>query len=239
MTHFYKTTYKVCALVLILLFFLLSGIFAQGDIIWKKNFGGIDGNEYYAVAAVSDGIVAVGISSNASFGTKDWSGVTGKDSIDAIIVKYDHNGNVMWKKNFGGNGIDNYTAVATVSDGVAAVGYSNNGSFGNGDWNGVTGKGGRDAIMVKYLDEEVTNAQISNIHADFSCPEHVTITYDLNTNQPVDLILYYSHNKCDWMIAQTVSGDLTAQSTGTGKTINWNNSADNVKYGKFYFKVAE
>jgi uncharacterized protein (TIGR02145 family) len=80
-------------------------------------------------------------------------------------------------------------------------------------------------------------AQISNTQADFSCLGHVTVTYDLNAPQPVDIILYYSHNKCDWVIAQTVSGDLTQQNTGTGKTIIWNNYADNVAFGKFYCKV--
>ena len=82
------------------------------------------------------------------------------------------------------------------------------------------------------------NAQtVSNTQANFSCPGTVTVTYDLKTPQPVDVILYYSHNKRDWLTAQTVTGDLTAQTTGTGKTITWNNYADNVRYGKFYFKI--
>jgi uncharacterized protein (TIGR02145 family) len=59
----------------------------------------------------------------------------------------------------------------------------------------------------------------------------------LNTTQPVDVTLYYSHNKRDWLIAPTVTGNLTAQTTGIGKTIIWDNSADNVRFGKFYFKV--
>jgi len=78
---------------------------------------------------------------------------------------------------------------------------------------------------------------IYNTQANFSCPGQVTVTYDLDTSQPTDVILYYSHNKHDWLVAQTVTGDLTAQTSGTGKTISWNNSADNVRYGKFYFKL--
>jgi len=85
--------------------------------------------------------------------------------------------------------------------------------------------------------EIIGNANITNTQADFSCPGQVTVTYDLTTSQPVDVTLYYSHNQCDWLVAQTVSGDLFNQTTGTGKTIIWYNYTDNVRFGKFYFKV--
>ncbi|MCL2041236.1 MAG: T9SS type A sorting domain-containing protein [Bacteroidales bacterium] len=130
----------------------------NGDVVWKKHFGGfgdggtyVSGGDFYnAVTAVSDGIVAVGYSRGDCFGTGDWFGVAGKGDDDAIIVKYDNNGNVMWKKNFGGSSIEEYYAVTAVTDGIVAAGYSVQDSFGNGDWIGVTGKGGNDAIIVKY-----------------------------------------------------------------------------------------
>ena len=81
------------------------------------------------------------------------------------------------------------------------------------------------------------DAQVSNTQADFSCPGQVTVTYDLITSEPVDATLYYSPDKCIWLIPEHVSGDLLNQTTGTGKTIVWDNYADNARYGKFYFKV--
>jgi uncharacterized protein (TIGR02145 family) len=88
------------------------------------------------------------------------------------------------------------------------------------------------------LDFGMMNAQtVSSTQVDFSCPGQVTVTYDLNTTQPTDVTLFYSHNKRDWLLATTVTGDLTAQTTGTGKIIVWNSYADNVQFGKFYFKV--
>ena len=119
-----------------------------GNVVWKKNFGGSGWDYYTWVTAVSDGVVAAGVSE--SFGNGDWTGISGKGGLDAIIVKYDNNGNVVWKKNFGGNANDGYISVTAVSDGVVAVGYSKSGSFGNGDWTGIPGKGGDDAIIVKY-----------------------------------------------------------------------------------------
>ncbi|MCL2597097.1 MAG: T9SS type A sorting domain-containing protein [Paludibacter sp.] len=118
------------------------------DVQWKKNFGGSDGNYYYSVTAVSDGIVAAGYYGSSSFGTGDWAGVAGKGSDDAILVKYNNDGNVVWKKNFGGSGDDYYFAVTAVSDGVVAAGFSY--VLGDGDWAGFAGKGGNDAILVKY-----------------------------------------------------------------------------------------
>ena len=84
----------------------------------------------------------------------------------------------------------------------------------------------------------LANAQVSNARINFSCPTgQVTVTYDLNTSQPIDVTLYYSHNKRDWFIAQTVTGDITEQTSGTGKTIIWDCFADNVRLGRFYFKI--
>ena len=121
-----------------------------GNVLWQKNFGGNSSDSYRSVTAVSDGIIAVGVSVDSSFTTGDWTGIEGKGGDDAIIVKYDHSGNVLWKKNFGGNGDDYYRSVTAVSDGIIAVGYSQASSFNNGDWTGIAGKGSDDAIIVKY-----------------------------------------------------------------------------------------
>ncbi len=122
----------------------------EGNILWKKNFGGAGPDIYTSVTAVSDGIIAAGRSEIASYDTGDWTGVEGKGLWDAIIVKYDNNGNVLWKKSFGGAGNDYYNAVTEVADGVVAVGFSGGNSFGVGDWENIEGRGGQDAIIVKY-----------------------------------------------------------------------------------------
>ena len=122
----------------------------DGNVVWKKYFGGVDGDIFASVTAVADGIVAVGSSSKDSFINGDWTGITGKGKVDAIIVKYDNNGNVLWKKHFGGADDDGFNSVTAVADGIVAVGASGPVSFGNGDWTDSTGKGGIDAIIVKY-----------------------------------------------------------------------------------------
>jgi len=142
----------VLAAALVLIIAVVSVRGADGDVVYRKNFGGSGTDIYYSVAEIPGGFVAVGYSENSSFGNGDWSGVTGKGGYDAIIVKYDDNGDMVWAKNFGGSGHDCFNSVTPVPGGFVAVGYSGNGSFGNGDWSGVTGKGGNDAIIVKYDD---------------------------------------------------------------------------------------
>jgi hypothetical protein len=41
-----------------------------------------------------------------------------------MIVKYDLNGNVVWKKNFGGSDYDYFNNLIGVSDGYIVVGGS-------------------------------------------------------------------------------------------------------------------
>ena len=122
------------------------------DVFWKKNFGGIGGDYYNDVVAVSDGYVAVGYSDLGSFGSAgDWYNYTGQGYQDAIIVKYDDKGNVRWKRRFGGFGNDVFTSVTELTDGYVAVGYSAHVSFGNGDWGDIGSRGtGESATIVKF-----------------------------------------------------------------------------------------
>jgi len=95
--------------------------------------------------------------------------------------------------------------------------------------------------LTSLISLTTATAQTYNIRADFSCSGQVTVTYDLAVDCPsrADVALYYSPNNRDWAPATTVSGagSLPGQSTGKNKEIIWDSDADNVKFGKFYFKV--
>ena len=118
-----------------------------------KNFGGNGVDTFNKVAITSDGgYVAVGFSMSNSFGTGDWVGVLSKGGLmDAMMVKFDSNGGIVWKKNFGGNGNDMFTGITATSDGgFVVVGNSTDPSFGTGDLYDLSGNGGTDAIIVKF-----------------------------------------------------------------------------------------
>ena len=119
----------------------------NGDVVWKKAFDWGWSFSFNSVIAVSDGYVAVG---NSNQDTADWDGFEGKGYGDAIIVKLDKNGDIVWKNNFGGERADEFVSVISDGTGYVAVGTSNENSFGNGDWEGVEGNGTDEAIIVKY-----------------------------------------------------------------------------------------
>ena len=105
-----------------------------------------------------DGYIAVGYTSEENFGTGLWSDTTGKGENDAVIVKFDNDGNVLWKYNFGGKSNDYFYGVAVIEGGYVAIGQSWDPSFRNGDWTGVSSKDGSstmysDAILVKFDNE--------------------------------------------------------------------------------------
>ncbi len=114
----------------------------NGNILWNRAFGGTATDFFNDVVTVNDGFIAVGYSESTD---QDLEGLN-KGHFDAIIVKYDQNGNMMWNRNFGGTGDDRFEGVITVNDGyiVAGRSWSN-----NGDLSGFN-KGGWDGIVVKY-----------------------------------------------------------------------------------------
>ena len=101
--------------------------------LWSRLYGGAGDDCLYGLAAVPDGYVAVGYVSADSFGTGDLTGISGWGGRDAILVKFDLQGRVMWQTRFGGRGNDVFYAVTPVSDGYAAVGQISTESCGNGD----------------------------------------------------------------------------------------------------------
>ena len=128
-----------------------------GSIIWKKNFGGWYTDYFNKVITTDDGgFVAVGYSSISIMGNADWSGLFGCNGLNATIVKYDSNGNLLWRKAFGGNvtgglSSDYFNSIVSTSTGdLIAVGYSNAQSFNNGTWTGISSKGQQDATVIKF-----------------------------------------------------------------------------------------
>jgi len=112
----------------------------NGNVIWKKNL--TTESWFNSVTTVADGFIAAG----------------GKSGV--IVQKYNNSGDAVWDKTICGN---EFKSVTASSDGIVAVGYAGNGCFNNGDWAGIQGKGGHDAIMVKYAIAKIPVTNISNV----------------------------------------------------------------------------
>lgn len=120
--------------------------------LWSRLYGGAGDDCLYGIAAVPDGYVAVGYGSAASFGTGDLAGISGWGGRDAILVKLDLQGRVVWQTRFGGRGDDVFYAVTPVSDGYVAVGQISTESCGNGDLPtyGTLSSNSFDNIIAKF-----------------------------------------------------------------------------------------
>ena len=117
---------------------------SEGNQEWIKSFGGSDDDNFRSVTETSDGgFVVVGYSKSKDAGIANTS-----QNYQAIIVKYDANGNQKWIQPFGGSVRDEFYSVISTSDGgVIVVGSS---------WStdaGFVNQGSTDAIVVKYDQE--------------------------------------------------------------------------------------
>lgn len=115
---------------------------SQGNVLWNKNFGGSYTDYFWDIDTTADGYIVVGQSSSTN---QDLAGLN-KGNFDAIIVKYDLEGNVIWNKNFGGNNIDRFYNVVAVEDGYVAIGNSASNDQDVSRMN----YGMQDGIIVKY-----------------------------------------------------------------------------------------
>ena len=92
---------------------------ANGDLIWRRYFGGTNNDRSFGVVEANDGgLVMVGASESDDFDISN-----SKGSYDFWVVKVSAKGEMLWEKSFGGTGIDKaYAIVKTQDNGYAVVG---------------------------------------------------------------------------------------------------------------------
>ena len=126
---------------------------SAGNSLWIKCFG--DRLDYFTDVSLTsdDCVIVVGHAPLYANSTNagDWAGFVAPSSgYFGIIVKYDNDGNLMWKKAVGGTNNDYFNGVTETASGFIAVGYSTASSLGTGDWEGLVGMGDYDATIVNF-----------------------------------------------------------------------------------------
>ncbi len=88
----------------------------DGNEIWHKNFQILGDTEFKSILILDDGILVVGqsIYENLEIGNHNTGG--------GIIVKYDFDGNEIWRNNYGGNKSGIFEDVVLVKDGYIVCG---------------------------------------------------------------------------------------------------------------------
>ncbi len=92
---------------------------ANGNLIWRRYFGGTNNDRVYQVIEAQDGgILMVGASESNDFDVSNSRG-----SYDFWAVRLDDAGNLLWEQSYGGSEIDiAYAATATPDGGYLLAG---------------------------------------------------------------------------------------------------------------------
>ncbi|MCL2032541.1 MAG: hypothetical protein FWG96_04670 [Methanomassiliicoccaceae archaeon] len=124
---------------------------------------------------------------------------------------------LTFKGNFGGSVADYFQSVAAVPGDAVAAGYSQQGSFGNGDWTGTAARGDQDAIIAKHVIPvtDISVTDITEVPSAATAGTPLTLT---GTVFPSDA----SYKTITWSVKNagttgaTISGDvLSTTATGT------------------------
>ena len=120
--------------------FIISKYDQAGKKLWIKNYGGSGNDRFNCIVPAQGGFVAVG-NSASNIG----SFFSNKGGYDAVIAKFNYNGEILWMKSFGGNGDDVFNSVCVAPDGgFVAAGYTRST---NDD---LSGKALGSLLVVKY-----------------------------------------------------------------------------------------
>ncbi|MCL1876546.1 hypothetical protein FWF74_00675 [Candidatus Saccharibacteria bacterium] len=144
---------KILALVMLIGTLIFAGLIdaapsaraasASYELVWNRAFDG-GGDHFNAVISSSDGGTIV---AGSSFLYRPSVIALQKGDEDAIIVKYDSDGELKWVKSFGGSDADRFNSAAPTSDGgfiAAGISCSTDGDF------AAHNNGSCDAIIAKF-----------------------------------------------------------------------------------------
>jgi len=117
---------------------------ADGNLQWRRYFGGTNNDRAHGVVQANDGgFVMAGFSESDDFDISNTKG-----SYDFWVIKVDANGTLLWEKSFGGTGIEvSNDIVKTPDDAYAIVGHT----FST-DTDVSRNNGGSDVWLIKIDD---------------------------------------------------------------------------------------
>jgi hypothetical protein len=98
----------------------------NGNILWKKNYGGSSGETIYAIMqTIDNGFIMVGTTASS-----DGDVTVNRGLSDCWVIKIDSLGTIQWQKTFGGSKSESLCSVFQTQNGDYIMGgYSNSNDF--------------------------------------------------------------------------------------------------------------
>jgi len=121
----------------------------NGDMSWKKLFGGNMSDSIVDIAVTSDGNIYALCQTASSTGY--FKDLAGKGGLDCVVIKLDKNGKELWKKSYSGSGHEEILAITATKDGGCVIGggYTVK-STTDGSFSDFHNAGGFDSVLVKF-----------------------------------------------------------------------------------------
>jgi hypothetical protein len=147
---------------------------SKGEYIWANNFGGSGNESFYSIIETKNGELLISGYSNST-DIKEFSNL---GNADAIIIKYDNQGNKVWAKNFGGSAGDYFRSIIEANNGeIIAVGESY-----STDIKEFSNLGGSDAIIVRYDIKYILSLKSASDLVEVYVIPNNALKVSLNTN---------------------------------------------------------
>lgn len=124
---------------------LLVKYSAAGKQEWVKIIGGAKDDFFSCVAATPDGGFIAGGRVDSSDG--DFEGLKA-DTIKAVLIKFDAEGGVRWKRAISGSKNNDFEGIAVNQDGSIFATCKT--MSGDGDFTGIAGRGDADTLVFSY-----------------------------------------------------------------------------------------
>jgi hypothetical protein len=117
---------------------------ASGEKEWDVYFGGTQNDRVYDVLESNDrGLIMVGYSESSDFDVTDNHG-----SYDYWVLKINSTGNLVWKKSFGGSGLDQAYGIAKSVNNTYLIAGTSNSTDGD-----ITSNKGNNDVWVVNIDD--------------------------------------------------------------------------------------
>lgn len=114
----------------------------SGNQLWANTIGGTSCDEFNSVVETSDNCYAV----VGKFKSKDLENLEINGEADAVIFKYNSEGELLWKKSYGGSSYDEFDSIIKTFDG----GYIAVGTTASKDIDDISDSAQWKCLIVKY-----------------------------------------------------------------------------------------
>ncbi len=192
---------------------------AQGNIQWRKYFGGTNNDRAHAVVQSNDGgFVMTGFSESNDFDISDTKG-----SYDFWVVKITNTGNLVWERSFGGSGIEISYDIAKTSDN----GYVITGNTFSSDTDISVNNGDSDVWLIKIDDDGELRWEKTFGGTKFDAAQGICASADggfiiTGNSKSSDFDARSNKGENDlWIIKTNFNGDLIWQQTFGGADLDY------------------